>query len=322
MRKSRRRLVLPVTIGTIVGSLVAGAGWQVAGTDTARDVSPVAVYEGLQRDALNGDARAEEYLTSLDEYLAAHDRQVADLDTRETDAVTVTSGIETFRLVGTQPWHLRVMNDTVVEDSVQFEAYKALRHGALSLLATIAPGREIEVVVTPTDLVDVSDFVESLGCRCRVVTANADVFADGVWFMSVGGASTDGAHTTGSGMEDGLWSAGTDALVEFPSVEWADIAMTVRTVRLRLSASEAERLVDNEAVLLVDTTADVHDRFRQRAAVVTVHNTPDVFYTWYATQELRIDLTPSSIEAVGDEDPAEAELDRIAGEQMHSEVER
>jgi len=315
-------MVLPMTVGSIVGCLVAGAAWQVAGTNAARVVSPVAVYEGLQRDALSGDARAGEYLTALDAYLAAHDLQVAELATSETDAETVTSGIETFRLVGTPPWRLRIMNDTVVEDRAEFEAYRALRHGALSVIASTARDREIEVVLTPATLIGVSDFVESLECRCHVVTANADVFADGVWFMSVGGTSKDGAYSTGSAMEAGLWGAGADALTEFPSVEERDVAMTLRSVRLRLSASDAERLVDNKAVLLVDTTADIHDRFRQRAAVIDIHNTPDVFYTWYASQELGVDLLPTSIEAVGDADPAEKELDGMSEQQMQSEVER
>lgn len=318
MRKAvtlRPRLMLTVAAGAVAGCLLAVAGWQGSASSAAAALSPLKVYEGLRADALRGDERAAEYIAALDKYLLAHGLAPSDLAAPVTRSQVEDHGIESFRLQGSAPWRLLVKNDTIVEDRSGFEAYRGLRHGVLEVMADSSPQRQIEVVVTPSALTTIPELAAALDCRCAVVAVNADVFVGDAWIMSVGGGF-DGSDLASDAAEiqSTLLNAASSNLDLYPSVDKADIRLTARSLRLRLTASEARSVSKKGTVLLVDPTTDIHDRFATRAAVVEVHNTPDVF-TWYAEKELGVSLLPLELEPVRDADPGETDAEREAEEQ-------
>ncbi len=261
------------------------------------------MYEAIAHDASLGDDRAAELKQAIDAYLELHGlKSIEDLGPAIPSSSHEEIGLQRFRLKGVPLWDVHVHNDTLIDSEATFEAYAAFREGALRSLADNYPQRVIDVVLIPDEVVPVTQFLARLGCDCDIVEVTADVYAERVWvMMAFSEIKSANARTSPQLPEEELRSAISTVLDMYPGLRIENLVLGVRAVRVSVSAQDALRLAQASHVLMVDPVTDTLDVFADRAAHVSVVNTPDVFY-WHASERLGLQLRPTTILPVDSEE--------------------
>lgn len=255
--------------------------------------SAVELYNALRSEASRGDLRSAEMVAAVDLYLASRSLAVADLDVPSGPTTDrVEQGPLQLRIKDMGPWSITIYNESQFATEVDLSAYVARRTAALEHLASATPGRTITVVAAPSHLTAVPDFLRILDCQCAAESIIVDVFASGQWIMASGRVLGDGTDL--ARLEADLVDQASASIADFPGVSRKDLELTVRSLRMTVSASEALRLANDSRLLVVDPLDDIADDFAGRAAFVDVASAPDVF-RMHADWSLGVTLGVSSL---------------------------
>lgn len=286
-----KRVRFAVIVGAVAGVFTALLGPALLAARPPA-TSPSEIYAALKRDADAGDKRAKDMLAAVDAYTKEHGLSIEDMGPLGP-GTTATKALGPIRLrvEDHAPWAISIRNLTELRTKSALNAYVALRTGALRSMASSTPGRGLQVVVTPNQLMDVDDFLGSLVCACTAYEVVVDVFVGGEWAYMAFHEVDAGPGLIAS---DVIAQEERAALRLFPNATKDDLRLTVRRVSLRIDAGDARRVSDRADVLLVDALDDLADAYRGRAAQIDVSGGVDAFYA-HAVWNLGVtlDATPS-----------------------------
>jgi hypothetical protein len=268
--KPARALLGVVLVLSVIGSSSVSAAPPAAASR--------ALYDAIGRDAARGDSRALELKQAIDQYLRRNSLRVEDLGSPIHSNSIENMGGMRLRIEGSPPWSVRVVNDTDLASAAALDSYRQNRHAVLAALAAADPGRRIRAVIAPSRLVDVSSFAAGLTCDCRGVSIIVDVFSSAGWLMASGRPLTrQSIRASGDELEADLLEQAAVSLDQFSAADTKGIHVTVRRIEVDVPAGEALKLAALANVLMVDTTTDLADAYRNVAATIQVGPGPDVF---------------------------------------------
>lgn len=286
------RLKGAVILGSVLGLALAVVA---TGLLSARSpaVSPRDVYLRLREDAQKGDRSAREMLAAVDAYLSGNHLIVEDLGPPHDPATETRSiGPIQLRIESSAPWAISIRNFTSFNSETDLTAYLALREGALRLLASKTPERQLRLVVTPDRLIGVDDFLKALDCHCEATEIAVDVFVGNTWAFS-SGRWLEGPVDAAAASQLLMEQAADAATLNLRGVAASDLRIFVRRISLTAPAADALVMSERPDVLLVDPLDDLADLYAGRAAFIGVQGAPEVFYG-YARWRLGVTLDATS----------------------------
>lgn len=269
-----RARLLPVLLGAVVGTIVAASA-AVGGEPV--QVTSADLYARLSAAAAEGDSDAVAMKADLDGYLALRGITVVDLAVPERVVERLDAGPGKLLVEDLAPWVIEARSDPDIHDALSLKAYRALRHTALKALAATAPNRDLEVFLAPRSALTLPEFAARTNCVCQVHQIVVDVWGADGWIMS-SGRVFDGQRLdrVAAELEDELLQQAEVSLGQF-GLTRRDVVVTLRQARVSVPASAAARLTQEPDVYAVDTTADIEDALRGRAASIQVGAPPDLY---------------------------------------------
>lgn len=269
-----------IALGAAAGLLLAWAVASASGGSSGAPITGADLYEMVASAAARGDSQAQEQLAAIDAYMKAHDLQPSSLGlpSGERKDAAWSNSLVALSLEDYGPFSIDISNDTQFSSADQVTAYRAVRHAALDAMAASAPGREIEVAISPNGRRSVSEVAAAIGPEAIGMRLIVDVYAPEGWLMTAGmGIEGRKFASEAAAIDDEVLDIASLPLDQFPGITRKDLRAEVRILYVRMPAASAQAASRTpEVILAVDALTDIKDAFAGRAAIIEVENAPEL----------------------------------------------
>jgi hypothetical protein len=239
------------------------------------------LYRLLQERAAGGDEWARDYLARVEAHVAAAGKALPPKEV-SVGRVDTVSGIP-VTVKGIVPFYLEIYNRQEFAAVSQVEAYVQSRKATLAQLASQDADRQIEVSISPTACLGLSE-----AWKLKDTYAlDVDEIAIEIWLrgerhsvMGVGDAKDPGERPvidftlSAEAVEARLRELLPPQVATAEGRDRADLEFKVAWIRGKMRAADALELASIPTIMLVDPISDLVDAYRGSAVEVRVVTVP------------------------------------------------
>jgi hypothetical protein len=207
---------------------------------------------------------------------------------RTAKGESVTVGGASLFVEGLEPFYLKIYNYPQIDALDELSTYIEARQASLRQLANRDPQRQIEVVISPSDYMEMEALLDlAVSHQIKIESLALEVFLNGRRQASTFVESSLVDFTLP--LED--IKSGLHRLVPNHAPTGAanllasESEFKVTALRGKISAADAVALNNHEAILLVDPITDLLDKYNNRAFDINVIDMPYLVETQRRLQE-------------------------------------
>ena len=236
----------------------------------------------LTENARKGDSWAANYLLQIQNFLQSRGESNPPQETKVYAGETV-SGAELL-LKGTEPYFIKIYNNTRIDSSEELVRYISSRRAALEELSSKNPDRLIEVSVSFQDYIDLDriwEIRDEFGLDIDQLTVHFFSSAGWIAVMGVGDPKDPGEKPVMDFSASAL--AAKERLKELlpptkqiKKLEPKDLKPKIPWLRGKIRAKDAMSLDSQGWVILVDPISDLRDAYANRTLDLEVVSMPNL----------------------------------------------